>query len=274
MKRMNKAPVLAVLLCLVMLVTSCDGLFTRTLTPDAVRDPSAAAAALANKSSADLAADAGNVGDMSEAQTVLAALSNKAKNDPDFAANLTTEQKKQILSAATVAVLDIPAIVSSIDINAIAGGDDNGGDDNGNSGDGGDGTDPTAAVIDAVIASVGNAETACVTAILLDATAGGELSAEVAASPEMQRSLAMGAVAVAASTVGGAGATGADLMEAMGSGGSSAEDLLGDGADPAAVEELQTALDTLAILEENGFHLESLLTGAGGDDGSGDGSNN
>lgn len=269
MKRMNKAAFIAALVCLAMIVTSCNGLFTTTTMPGAARDPGQAASALANQPTADLVANTRDVDSMEGAQTLVAALSQKAKDDPDFASNLSSQEKQDIISAATIAVIDMASIAQNLDIASLMGG--NGDGDGDGTGDG-TGDDAMGQVLDAIVGSIGSTDTTCVVAILNNSlNESGELTQDVLDSPEMQSSLAMGAIAVAASTVSSTGASGADLIATFESAGSSnAEDILPDDASDEEIASLQASIDTLMALTEAGFDITSLFGGAGGDDGSSD----
>ena len=243
MKKTSKAAMVAILIALLMLVTSCDGLFTTSMAPkSAVRDTSKAAEALAKKDPADLAKDAANVGDMKEAQKVLEALSKKS---PDEISKLSEEDKASIISASMTACIDMAALAGAIDVDALSSGD----------------ADPSE-IIGEVLKTFSGANTTCVQYILeasLDEN--GNLIDADNMSEETMKNLALGAVSVAASAVSGTEDKDFDkLLDAMENGGE-AKDILPDGDDKTALE---TSLKTLEALSDAGFSFEDLFAGFAG----------
>lgn len=264
MKKNYKAVMVAALVFLVMIITSCDGLFTRTMTPSAARDPELAAQKIASKNSKDLVVDAGNVENKEQATTIVTALSQKAENDPDFAQNLSSEEKKQVITAATTAVIDMAAIGSKIgDIMGMVPGDDGDGDDGGEPDE-----EQMREIAGSIFESFGHADTYCVEAILNDAVdADGNLSPKYANDPDMQKSLAMGALAVAASNLSASGKSSDDVIDMfMGTSDDSGSGNGGEGMPP----ELEGAFNTFSALMEAGFDPSSLFSFGGNSDGNND----
>ncbi len=244
MKRSSKAAIVAVLIALLMLVTSCDlGMFTKSMAPSsAVRDQSKAEEALAKKDSGDLAKDAANVGDKNEAQKVLGALSKKSKEEITA---LSDEEKASIISASMTACIDMAALADSIDMDAITSGD----------------ADPDA-MIGEILKSFSGADTKCVVFILEDSL--NEDGTLKDMSEATKKNLALGAVSVAASTVSGVEDLDSDaLIEAMENGGD-ASTILGNEASQDDIKALETSLKTLEALEASGFALEDILSGLAG----------
>lgn len=246
MKKTSKAAMVAILIALLMLVTSCDGLFTKSMAPkSAVRDTSKAAEALAKKDSADLAKDAANVGDMKEAQKVLGALSTKSKEEISA---LSEEEKASIISASMTACIDMAALAGAIDVDELSSED----------------ADPSE-IIGEVLKTFSGADTTCVQYILEDSlNEDGTLKDADNMSEETKKNLALGAVSVAASAVSGTEDMDFDkLSDAMENGGDP-QDILGPDATEDDVKALETSLKTLEALSDAGLSFEDLFAGFAG----------
>lgn len=243
MKKTSKAAMVAILIALLMLVTSCNGLFTTSMAPkSAVRDTSKAAKALAKKDSADLAKDAANVGDKNEAQKVLGALSTKSKEE---IIALSPEEKASIISASMTACIDMAALAGAIDVDELTSED----------------ADPSE-IIGEVLKTFSGADTTCVQYILEDSL--NEDGTLKDMSEETKKNLALGAVSVAASAVSGTEDMDFDkLSDAMENGGDP-KGILGLDATEDDVKALETSLKTLKALSDAGLSFEDLFAGFAG----------
>lgn len=252
MKRTWKTAIALMLIASVLMLTSCDGLFTRSVMKNAARDPDAAAKALAEKPTSTLVDDAGAVADKTQAQSVVGALSAQAKDDPSKITSLDDGEKKKIVDAAMTAVIDLTAIASEVDLNALMSEDSNVDED-----------ELMNNLVGSIIDNLGACDTTCVKVILDDSVttdANGDPVLSSNVSEEMKGTLALGAITVACSAVQGSGFELDDLMDAMDGTDASGTDaqvsaLLGPDASPDDVASLTSALNTLAALEAAGYEF-------------------
>lgn len=243
------------LIATVLVLSSCNGLFTSSVMKGAARDPEKAAAALAKKPTATLIADAADAADQSSAQAVVGALSKKAKDDPNFASNLKDDEKKTVINAAMTAVINLPAIAgdSSINFEGMMNGDIDGADEEA----------MMKNIVSSIINNLGDCDTTCVASILtasLDTTGGTPVIA-AGTSPEMKSSLALGAITVAAATLKGSDFDMDEFMHALedDNGSIDASDVL-DGASPADLANLTTAINILnALSADHDFNMSSIF---------------
>lgn len=248
MKRTWKTAIVLMLIASVLMLTSCDGLFTRSTMKGATRDPAKAAAALASKPTEDLVADAGSAADQAQAQAVVGALSAQAKNNPEVITNLSEEDKKKVVDAAMTAVIDLTSLASDVDLNALMGDDSNADED-----------EMMENIMSSLIDNLGDCDTTCVKVILDDSLdASGNLKPNT--SEEMKGTLALGAITVAASAVQGSDMDINDLISAMDGSDTSGTDaqvnaLLGPNASAEDKASLTSALKTLAALEATGYEF-------------------
>lgn len=254
MKRTWKTAIALMLIASVLMLTSCDGLFTTSTMKGAARDPDKAAAALAKKPTADLVTDAGTAADQAQAQAIVGALSAQAKDDPSVITDLDPEDKKKIVDAAMTAVIDPTAIAgnSGIDLKGMMNGDVDGDED-----------EIMENIVGSIIDSLGDCDTTCVKVILDDSLdANGNLKSDV--PEEMKSTLALGAITVAASAVQGSDFDIADLMDAMDGTDTNGTDaqvaaLLGPNASKDDVAGLTSALNTLAALSASGYEFSDAF---------------
>lgn len=308
MKRTRKAAVVLFVAALLMVLTSCDGIFENSLLQDFTRDQGNMAAELAKKDTSELASTAAAVEDKAQAESVVSALSIKAKEDPEkFVEELEPEDKIAIINAATTAVLDVSSIGASLmdvmDKNKNNSGDDpdpSSGEEPGNDDDE---KEMAIQVVNTIIDSIGNADTSCVEIILNDALAEDSEGVPVlkdTVTEDEKASLCMGAVTVAASAVSGILSSDDgeenktdELIEKLTNPDSDIDDLdgfldslfedeVGDGGElppevQASKDKLETSLKTIYALSNSGFDFSQLLSGgnksSGDDSGSGEGNN-
>ena len=251
MKRTCKSAVVLMLIATVLVLSSCNGLFTSSVMKGAARDPEKAAAALAKKPTATLVADAADAADQSSAQAVVGALSKKAKDDPNFASNLNEDEKKTVINAAMTAVINLPAIAgdSSINLAGMMNGDIDSADED----------EMMENIVSSIINNLGDCDTTCVASILDASYDNGQIAAGT--SPEMKSSLALGAITVAAATMKGSNFDMDEFMDALedGNGSVDASDVL-PGASPADLANLTTAMNILnALSADTSFDMSSIF---------------
>lgn len=239
MKGKIKTVAVCIIVAAVMILTSCGNVFTTSLGKVAARDPEKAAKALAKKSTSTLVSDAAEVADRTQAQAVIGALSTKSQSE---ITSLSASDKQQIISTATTAVINMTALGSSLDMDAISSGNAN-----------------EEEIIESILNNCSATDTKCVTYILNDAlTSSGTLNIPNDADPdEYKMSLTMGAVAVAASSLKGANFDMEDFMDAFDSDSVETvddhlENMLPNGSAQDRAN-LKTALRIFAALGNDGF---------------------